>query len=315
MWTGDDAALFPSHQGSLVATTDLLVQDVDFDLAYCTGTDVGWKLAATNASDVAAMGAAPAQAVATLMLPTGTEVSFVDDFLDGLLAAAELWGIELVGGDLSSGPVIAASLALLGKPFDRPFLRSGARAGDAICVTGSLGGAAGGLAALRSGAVARDLIDTEISARAGADALAVLAVRQLRPRARVEEARALSAVGVTSAIDVSDGLARDLGRLLRASERGCEVDPGLIPIETELRFLAERLGEASEPLELALTGGEDFELLVTLDPGDVEGAQDALDETGVCLTQIGEVTDGPARIGHEPLERWSEAGWDHLRTR
>lgn len=314
MWTGDDAAVFPAPGPTLVSTTDLVVEGVDFDLAYCTGADVGWKLVASNVSDAAAMGAAPAEAIATLMLPPSTPVGFVDDFLDGLLGAATTWGMSLVGGDLSSGPVIAASLALLATPFDRPLLRSGARAGDAICATGSLGGAAGGLLALRAGAVDRHAIESEIAAPTGADGLAVLAVRQLRPSARLQEARALSAFPVTAAIDVSDGLAIDLHRLLRASGAGCRVDAASVPVDPELRFLRDTLPDAPDPLDLALAGGEDFELLVTMGPDVVEDAQVALDETGTGLTAIGEVAAGPARIGDEPLQRWSEVGWDHLRT-
>ncbi|HWC13615.1 MAG TPA: thiamine-phosphate kinase [Actinomycetota bacterium] len=313
-WAGDDAAAFPVDSGTLVSTTDLMVEGIDFDLAYCDGADVGWKLVACNASDVAAMGAAPTRAVATLMLPASTPIRLVDDFLDGLTEAASLWGIGLVGGDLSSGPVIAASVALLGRPFDLPTLRSGARPGDAICVTGTFGGAAGGLIALRAGAVDRAAVAAEIRTPTGADGLAVLAVRQLRPRARLEEARLLSTFPPRAAIDVSDGLAIDLHRLLSSSGAGCEVDPAAVPVDPELRFLAEYVPGAPDPLELALAGGEDYELLVTLDPALVEAAQVMLDETGVGLTRIGEVTDGPCRIGDEPLERWSEVGWDHLRT-
>lgn len=313
-WTGDDAAVFPAPAATLVSTTDLLVEGVDFDLAYCTGTDVGWKLVASNVSDAAAMGAAPAEAIATLMLPPSTPVAFVDDFLDGLLAAAAKWGMRLVGGDLSSGPAIAASLALLATPFDRPLLRSGARVGDAICVTGTVGGAAGGLLALRAGAVDRRAIESEIAAATGADGLAVLAVRQLRPSARLQEARVLSALPVSAAIDVSDGLAIDLHRLLRASGAGCRVDAASIPVDPELRFLRDSLPDAPDPLDLALAGGEDFELLVTVDPGAVEDAQAALDEIGTGLIAIGEISSGPALIDGRPLDTWSEVGWDHLRA-
>lgn len=313
-WTGDDAAVFPVDAGPLVSTTDLMVEGIDFDLAYCDGADVGWKLVACNVSDVAAMGAAPTRAVSTLMLPSSTPVALVDHFLDGLTEATALWGVDVVGGDLGSGPVIAASLALLGRPFDGPTLRSGARPGDTICVTGTFGGAAGGLHALRAGAVDRAAVAAELRSPTGADGLAVLAVRQLRPRARLEEARVLSAFSVRAAIDVSDGLAIDLHRLLRASDAGCEVDPEAVPVDPELRFLAGRVPGAPDPLALALSGGEDYELLVTLDPALVEDAQAALDETGAGLTRIGEVTAGERRIGDEPLERWSEVGWDHLRT-
>ena len=317
LWSGDDAALLRSPSDTLVFTTDMLVEDVDFDLAYCTGSDVGWKLVACNASDAAAMGAEPSFAVATLALPPDTQVAFVDDLAAGMAAAGSRWSVDIVGGDISRAPSISASLALIAAPFAGGVtLRSGAQAGDAICVTGVLGGAAAGLIVLQRRMVDLDNVRREISEPSGADGLAMLAVRHLRPSAARPRGRPLGRVGITAAMDISDGLALDLSRLMRASGTGCEVDDALIPVDPEISTLTAQAGDGvPDALTLAVTGGEDFELLFTIAPGDVGEAQIALDEVGVPVTRIGTVTEGEMMLGGKPLlEGWGEAGWDHLRT-
>jgi thiamine-monophosphate kinase len=317
IWSGDDAALLRSPSDTLVFTTDMLVEDVDFDLAYCTGADVGWKLVACNASDAAAMGAAPRFAVATLALPPDTRLSFVDDLAHGIADAARRWGMNIVGGDISRAAAISASLALVAAPFGGGVtLRSGAQPGDAICTTGALGGSAAGLIVLQRGLVDLENVRREIATPSGADGLAVLAARHLRPSARVQEADRIGRVGITAAVDISDGLALDLSRLMRASGTGCDVDSALVPVDPEIASLSARgIDGAPDGVELAVTGGEDFELLFTVVPGKVGETQLALDDIGVPVTQIGIVTDGEMMIGGRPLEGWSEAGWDHLRTR
>ncbi|MGH2819133.1 MAG: thiamine-phosphate kinase, partial [Actinomycetota bacterium] len=134
---------------------------------------------------------------------------------------------------------------------------------------------------------------------------------QLRPRARVAEAERLCAAGVTSMIDVSDGLALDLGRLMDASGTGCLVDPARIPVDPAL----EGLDLDAVPQELALSGGEDFELLFTIAEEAVDEARAALEPIGTALTRIGTVEGGGRFLGDSPLRRWEERGWDHLRDR
>ena len=293
IWSGDDAAVVTPGAGKAVVTTDALVDGVDFDLSYAAGADVGWKAMAANVSDLAAMAASPGPAVVALCLPSATPVSLVDGLLEGLRAASDRWGVALVGGDLSEAPTLMLAVTLIGWA-DRPLLRSGARPGDAIFVTGSLGGAAGGLEVLRRGLS---------GVPAGA-----LVRRQLRPEARLEEARALATTGsVTAMIDVSDGWVRDLGHLLSASAVGCDVDPSLIPVDPALR----EVDLDVDPLELALTGGEDFELLFT-------ASADGLEELGPAtggVTRIGTVTESEATIGGRSLDAWRDQGWEHLRDR
>ena len=315
-WSGDDAAVVDSPAPRLIYTLDVLVEGVDFDLSYCFGSDVGWKAMASSASDVAAMGGRPSYALAGLALPPTTLTSVVDGIADGLTGASRRWGIRLVGGDVSRAGEISLSVAMLGAPGGRRILRSGARQGEAICVTGCLGGAAGGLIALRRGLAGPGLTEGRSLSPGLAQAVERLAVRQLRPEARVDEAARLARMPVSAMIDVSDGLAVDLDRLLRASGAGCDVNPEAIPVDPDLRPLQEAVSdERIEPPALALTGGEDFELLFTIAPGEVEAARASLEELGTSLRRIGTVVDGDRRIGDHDLEHWKEKGWDHLLAR
>ncbi|MFN2587184.1 MAG: thiamine-phosphate kinase [Actinomycetota bacterium] len=289
LWTGDDAAVVAVARDRAVLTTDTMVEGADFDLSYCEGFDVGWKAVAVNVSDVAAMGGRPAHAVASLALPPSTEVSLVEGVARGLAAAAAEWELAVVGGDVSSAPVVVVGLTVLGDAA-APVRRSGARPGDLICLTGSIGGAWGGLELLRRGL---------------GDRAPRLAERHLRPRARVTEGQSLAASGATAMIDVSDGLAIDLARVVNASGAGCRVDPASVPLDPDLHVLVD-LGivRAEDLLRGAILGGEDFELIATM--------RDADESTSV----IGEVTDDEAlRFGDDDLEELGRHGWDHLRGR
>lgn len=290
---GDDAAVFAAPGPRLIFTTDTMVEGVDFELSYFPAVDLGWKVMAINASDVAAMGARPSKAVATLCVPATTPVGFLEDLAEGLGQGCTATGAELVGGDISSSDRISLGVAMLGS-VERPVLRSGARAGDAICVTGCLGGAAGGLHLL-----SRD-----------DDARGPLVERHRRPAARVAEASALRNFDVSSMLDVSDGLVVDLERLMEASGTGCEVDLGKLPVDPHLADVP-----ALDEVETALFGGEDLELLFTMLPSHCTAAGMMLKARGTALTQIGVVTEGERRIGMRSLSSLKEAGWDHLRSR
>jgi thiamine-monophosphate kinase len=298
---GDDAAVLDALGPRVLYTIDTLVEGVDFDLAYCSGEDVGWKTTAVNASDIAAMGGTPRYALASLCLPPDTETRLVDGVVHGMLEAANRWGIALVGGDVSEGPALVVTIALLGAAT-APVLRSGLREAHALCVTGSLGGAAGGLMSLRARRDPSALPAAERRLRA----------RQLRPHARVEAGLALAATAAAM-IDVSDGLAVDLVNLLDASGLGCDIDPGAVPVDADLGDLRDQDGDPVDPLALALTGGEDFELLLALDEADFEAAADAAEGAGVTLTRIGVARPGTRMIGERAVEDYRRLGWEHLR--
>ena len=300
IWSGDDAAVLPGSAAPLVFTTDVLVAGVDFDLAYGSGRAVGVKALAANASDVAAMGGRPRAAVASLIVPADTTAATIEDIAAGLASASSRLDVDVVGGDISEGRDLALAIAMTGFLPGRAVTRAGARPGDALCVTGSLGGAAAGLLLLRAGG------DGSVSAAAGR-----LASRQLEPSPRVEEGIALASLGATAMIDVSDGLLADLGHLLDASKVGCDVDDSAVPVDTDISSAG--LPEGSpEPLRFALAGGEDFELLVTLPQEEVE---EAAAELEVGLSVIGRITETGRLLGGRSLESWDLSGWEHLRPR
>jgi thiamine-monophosphate kinase len=299
VWAGDDTAVVNPESPAVLLTTDLLVEGVDFDTAYSNGGDVGWKVLAASASDIAAMCGRPRHAVVALGVPAVTTVRWVDEFLDGLMEASAAWDVAVVGGDISAAEQIVVTVSMLGAPLrPSPVLRSGARPGDTICVTGTLGAAAAGLIALRSGAPRSDQTVTR------------LIHRQLRPQARVSEAAILAQFEISAMIDISDGLAVDLGHLLDESGVGCHIDEAAIPIDPDIPA-----GNGADPFELALLGGEDFELLITMNGEQLEAASDGLGAVGTPLTAIGTVTADERRIGRRALDEWRSKGWEHLRSR
>lgn len=290
--SGDDAASLDHFGGRFLISTDMLVEGVDFDLSYATGSDVGYKAVAVNVSDIAAMGGAPRDVVVSVGLPGYLELDLFDDLLTGLLEACGRFSTRLVGGDISEASELVVSVTVTGT-CDRPVLRRGTVAGDALCVTGALGGSAAGLMLLRSGE---------------RETAPALVLRHLRPTARVAEGAALASLGATSMIDISDGFGIDVTRLMSASGTGCVIDPDALPLEQGLDAVVD------DPVETALTGGEDFELLVTLPHTAVARATDTLEEFGTALTRIGEVTTGKIMFGDAPLEG-RDLGWEHLRSR
>jgi thiamine-monophosphate kinase len=300
---GDDAAVLAPVGPRMLYALDTLVEGVDFDLELCSGADVGWKAMAVNASDIGAMGGSPAYALASLCLPSDTRIEVADELIDGLLEAGRCWDISLVGGDISEGPVVVVSLALIGYG-SAPVLRSGVRSGHALCVTGALGGAAGGLLSLRARPTARHLDPAERRLRS----------RQLRPRAEVDAGRALASTA-QAMIDISDGLAVDLANLLDAGGLGCVIDPAAVPVDPDLAALRDEEGRPVDAFHLALTGGEDFELLVALEEEDVSRAARAVRAAGATLTRIGVARTGSRLIGERDLDDYRRLGWEHLRKR
>ncbi len=265
---GDDAAVLAAP-ASLAVCTDALVEGEDFT----AGTDpylVGRKALNVNLSDLAAMGATPLHALLTLGLPRETPVEWLDGFLDGFRAAAREQAVAVVGGDLSAALERFASVTVLGRvPAVGPLRRDGAGPGDELWVSGTLGAAAAGLDLVLRG-YRRDR-DGKVTAPRGGrvsaarrDEIARLLRHLLDPRPMVDLGRALAEEGIASAaIDLSDGFARDLHRLCRASGTGASVERASLPVDSGLATLP---GLPSSPLELALFGGEDYGLLFAVPP-------------------------------------------------
>lgn len=292
---GDDCAVLEPRAGAaLLATTDLLLEDVHFRRRWAEPADIGWKALAVNLSDIASMGGRPRWALVALACPAGTPVEDIEAFYDGALALARRHDVAVVGGDTSASPAgWLVNVTLLGDVFGAPRLRSDARPGDVVAVTGSLGRSAAGLAVLERG--------TAPGGVAAAD-LAEVSAAHLRPEPRVAAGAWLGgAPGVRAMMDISDGIGLDLPRLVGASGVGARVDVDRLPIDAPTRAVAAALG--AEATTWATGGGEDYELLLTCEAGAFEILQRGLAATtGARLTPIGEITAAA------PAVRWLAGG-------
>ncbi|GAA1242407.1 thiamine-monophosphate kinase [Microbacterium phyllosphaerae] len=250
---GDDAAVIAAPSGSVVATTDTLVHGPDFRLAWSSGYDLGWKAAAVNLADVAAMGARPTALLVALAVPRDLRLSFVERLADGFreACAALAPGCAVVGGDLTVSDVLTVAVTALGDLEGRaPVTRSGARIGDVVAVAGELGHAAQGLAVLFGRFREGDQpVPVDAAALAAGESAALAA--QLRPSPPIGLGPFAATAGATAMMDISDGLALDARRMAAASEVTIALDSA-------------SLGE--DPLR-ALAGGEDHALLATFPAG------------------------------------------------
>jgi thiamine-monophosphate kinase len=287
---GDDAALVAASDGRFVVTTDLLVHGPDFRLAWSTPFELGWKAAATNLTDVAAMGARPTALVVAIAAPPSMPASLLEGIADGLreALAALAPGAGVVGGDLSASDVLTIAVTAFGDLEGRaPVLRSGARVGDVIAHAGARGDAARGLALLF--AEATDAAgEPSPTLAAGLRARHPDLVRaQLAPSPPVQAGIAAALAGATSMLDVSDGLARDARRVAEAS--GVAFD-----------FSSRALGDDEEQVRIALAGGEDHGFLATF------AADAAIPEPFAVL---GRVVDGDGTVLLDGREIGAD-GWD-----
>ncbi len=282
---GDDAAAITLPDGNLLlVTTDLLMEDVHFRLSWGDLPALGWKALAQNLSDIAAMGGTPTHAVIAIALPPHFTPAHTLALYQGITELALATHTDIIGGDTnrSSGPLIL-SPTVLGQVSPGELLtRRGARPGDALLVTGTLGRAAAGLRVLDAGHPAPEAFSPAVRA-------------QLRPQPRLQAARLLAASGrVTAMMDISDGVATDLHRLCASSAVGAVLQADRVPIDPLVvavcRWLAEH-GTPVDPLQLALAGGEDFELLLTAAPEAEAELRAAL--APLPLTCIGEMCASP----------------------
>lgn len=266
---GDDAALLQAPLGmQLVVTADMLNGGVHFPEATAPA-DIGWKALAVNLSDLAAMGATPAWCTLSLSLPKA-DVSWVDAFLDGFLGLADQHALALVGGDTTRGPLSVSVTAMGLVEAGSALRRDGARVGDDVWVTGTLGDAAAALEAL--------LAERETSAS--------LRKRLDRPTPRIAAGRRLSGLA-HSCIDLSDGLLADLAHVCERSGVGAEIELGKLPASADLASL-----DAGDRQRWQATGGDDYELCFSASPRHRESIVQALDFTDVSATRIGRIVVG-----------------------
>lgn len=306
---GDDCAVIRRTDGKVwLLTTDCLVEGIHFRLGLTSLEDLGAKAVAVNVSDIASMGGVPRFGLVTLGLTRTTPVADVEALYKGIRRSCQHYGVSLVGGDTTRASQMILSVVMLGEQEEGSVVsRSGASPGDLIYVTGTLGDSVLGLALLGEG---------ERPERASSDVRWLLQ-RHLVPQPRARLGRRIAEAGLASAmIDVSDGLATDLRRLCTASRVGARIELGRLPRSSPLKAVAPLRG--LDPLEVALRGGEDYELLFTVPEDKYTDLATELPRSGPLITRIGTVT--PAEDGLVALEPdgrlrpLSEEGYDHFRV-
>jgi thiamine-monophosphate kinase len=299
---GDDAAAWRGDKSIQLATVDSFIQDVHFSLGIISWEDLGWKAMAVNLSDIAAMGGKPKYALVSLALPDNTEVDDVTALYRGMIELAQQFEVAIVGGDVSRAPLVVINITILGSTENQGshiLTRSAAVPGEQIAVTGYLGVAAAGLEMLTK----QLQFDPETTA--------CLKRGFLRPCPRIAEGQLLVEQGVKVAIDISDGLISDLNHVCEASQVGARIEVDRVPVEPTVRA-----NFGAKSLELALSGGEDYELLFTGSPEIVDKVKKA---ASCPVTVIGEIVAD--EIGKVTLVdkkgnpfNLRKKGWEHFTT-
>ena len=298
---GDDTAAWATEPGVELATTDTMVQDVHFRLETSSCRELGWKALAINLSDIAAMGGAPRYALVSLGLNPDTDVEEVAELYRGMREIGDEFGCRVVGGDTVGAPCMMINVTVIGEASGPECFmrRDAAKVGDLIAVTGWLGSSGGGFRVLNDGIE----VPTDVGEK--------LKEAHNRPVPRVIEGQTLLAAGVRAAMDLSDGLMSDLPKLSAMSGLTARVSVAELPISTDVKEVF-----GPEATGLALTAGEDYELLVA---GSREVLERASGEMETRLTIIGEMVEGEAGavilLDEKGMAMAApESGWEHFRT-
>ena len=296
---GDDAAAWQNNNYIQLATTDTLVQDIHFNLNTITWEELGWKALAVNLSDIAAMGGIPRYALNSLALPTELEAGDIGKFHNGMMRLADQFEVAIVGGNIVAAPNIVITVTVLGYAKGKAILRrSTARPGEQIAVTGYLGLSAAGLEMLQR----KISLDPKTSN--------ILKQGHLQPIPKVKEGQILVEQGVKTAIDISDGLIADLDHICETSQVSARIKVARLPVHPLVKT------NFPNYQQLALYGGEDYELLFTADKEIIRQAKQALN----CpVTVIGDITDEklPQRVtavdSKGNIIHYKRGGWEHFR--
>ena len=282
---GDDAAVIDHGKYLNVVSTDILVEGIHFDLAYMPLKHLGWKLVSVNVSDIYAMNALPKQITVSLAFSNRFSVEALDELYEGIYAACDYYNVDLVGGDTTSSPKgLFISVTAIGHgEREKLVYRSGAKKGDLICVTGDLGAAYLGLQILER---EKQIWESDNNIKPDLEEQSYLVGRQLKPVARKDifEAFERNHIVPTSMIDISDGLASELYHICKQSGVGAFVEEPQVPMHNDAKLMA--LKFKLDPITCALNGGEDYELLFTIDPKDIEKIKYLAD-----IYIMGEITD------------------------
>ena len=294
---GDDAAVWRPEPGAALSTTDTVVEGVHFTRTTIPWRDLGWKVMAANLSDIAAMGGTPLYTLVTLGLPRDTSVADVEELYRGLIDSCQEYDVAIAGGDAVASSTAFVSIVLNGAHYGAPLLRSLAMQGDLLAVTGSLGSSQGGLELLTVGEAGIDKAAYEHLCRA-----------HRRPLPRLEEGHTLADLGVRAAMDISDGLMEDLPKMMEASGLAARLDAWRVPVHP---LLVSAFPERA--LAIALSGGEDYQLLYAAPPTPMQASLAGIPGAAV----IGSVVEGlPGHVsvvdqqGNEQM--LPHRGWDHF---
>lgn len=296
---GDDTAAWQTERSTELFTTDTMVEGVHFTRETTPWSDLGWKIMAANISDIASMGGAPMFALVTLGMPPETEIEDMDSLYEGMLELGGRYGVAIVGGDMVRSPTVFITLGLTGVCVGMPMRRSTAIAGDLVAVTGYLGSSAGGLEVLLGGM------------SVPGEAEEHLKTAHRRPTPCVSQGATLIRNGVRTAMDISDGLLDDLSKLCQASGVAASLESQKIPVHPLLRqAIPQRY------LDLALNGGEDYQLVFAAPSGVMERVLPALPAPASVVGAIvdgeaGRVTVVDTETGEPVIS--ASAGWDHFR--
>lgn len=302
---GDDCAVIPGSRGDAwLVTTDAVVEGVHFLKNQISAKNLGYKALAVSVSDILAMGGIPKYTFLSIAIPKDTDSGWVREFIQGLKEACDEWNIILLGGDtVGSKRDIFLNLTVIGTAVDTKIkYRHGAKEDDLICVTGYLGDSGGGLKAILEGLQRTEDIEYLIRAH-------------VHPALHLKSGNWLASNdGVHAMMDISDGLECDLKRLIKSSQKGAIIDTSQIPISNELKRVS--LENKWDPLQISLTGGEDYCLLFTVTPENFETLQEGFEKTfGEKLSVIGKITDKTERLVY--LDKGREiqlnyASFDHF---
>jgi thiamine-monophosphate kinase len=276
---GDDAAVLEFDRTSYqVITVDTLVEDVHFKKDWITPQQFGYKAAAVSLSDIAAMGATPTYALFSLMIPPDVDANFVEKVYDGIYKLCSRYRVQVVGGNIARSEKLIIDSILMGNvKRNRLLTRSGAKVGDVVAVTGNLGSAAGGLQILQ-----------DLKVNLTAKEKKILTTAQLSPSPRIDEAQITASYGATAMIDLSDGLSSDLLHICNTSDVGVIIEAVKLPSIGALRKIASQIGR--ETWEIAVSGGEDYELCFTVSQKSFDRVQRAVQKTtGTLVTRVGEI--------------------------
>jgi len=304
---GDDTAVLETGGDKwFLFTTDMMVEGVHFSLDYSTMSQVGWKLLAVNLSDIAAMGGSPTHALISMAVPPHFEPSGLVELYKGLKKAAEEYGVNIVGGDTVMSPErLVLNVALLGEvAAGKAVYRSGARPGDYVYVTGTLGAPAAGLYLFQKPASACSPQSADYCRLAHA-----------APRPRVEAGRFLASCGVSSMNDISDGLASEIHEICESSGVGCLIRATDIPIDPCVREVAAQAG--LDPLNWALFGGEDLELVFTANLEAEGKIKRCIGKIGTQVYRVGVITASRGICLEKPdgkIVPLPRGGYDHFCT-